>query len=991
MSIEREPENKSKIQNTEALPETAQKKPGRLQRITQAIRKKMTPFNIILATSVAAHSYLFDEATGAIAERAGLETKMLIAGKGSTIKQVLRQDLKLKQDRDARRTISSRINKKEIEEFEERIQPVLTGKTNSLQSLHGQFSPDQLYAKHEELVMSVSPANIAKGQAFMEANYRKLNEQTNQGKWDRDFLISMVQTLTPGKAYESGRSSVFEANALGMVPGTVNCDGKAGTLITWISKYYPQELKNIRAEKFGDHIRMLYNLHGQIYVLEPGVAKFPDAKTQEKGSITMPLAGYLAHKIAGLPLSEVEGITKHGAKVTKTGEIQIVLSDAKKPFRFRIQKSFGIMTGAIPVGNFSSDAERIKGMLNQGQSSTAEYFYEADDGFISPSKSNSADLEESSASEPKPSQEIKAEKEESPQPVNTPEESKSLAEEIEKSKEESPLKVDPEELKKVLEERQERAQKNEESLANPNTSSSMNGSTKAEGVMEVEILKEEILDEEKIQAELTRYRKLRNGPAPEVSAQNFSAFETLIGSERTKTFRALFPNFDLSILKTLDPGQQDNPQVDFIKSLTSEEQEALQKAVASFEKPEFLDLSKYSTWTPKAAEIVLSSGESINSDETSPYFNGVNDFLSIRTVTPELGKVLATSGKVIYIRLSALTPESAKIIAKAKHAPAILIDRANPQVILQALAQAGASEYRFLTNSGIDEELSKYLAAIPAKIHILNQKANDDSKVTRSAIQVLSQREHQTVLSADQKYYTAKLLKDNVDFNTSHGLIFGDEINLPVEQMDADMAKIAVEKRKKAIFPALKSISPSVAHELATCDEVDLPGLKVLSGKSAEQLAEGKNLTLPGVILTLENLKPFESHTGELKIIGQILGRQASVYAIKQHDPRAAAYIAFKEKYEQRLKIWQALLKHQGPLFFNIDEALTQEMFTAICARKGKTIFSGIPRYIQTDSKDAGLEEQTQKIFTLLLTAQGEISFQMEEVEQMWQEFKRNH
>lgn len=129
------------------------------------------------------------------------------------------------------------------------------------------FSYSQAYFEMERLSQGVSPEVINSAKGFFSWKINDLQKEKPQ-KPTKEFLIKILQTFTPGKAYESTRTSAMESLALKVAPGTQNCKSRSKILIMALNELYPDRKDDILVQTFGDHTRIIFQTDQKKWVME---------------------------------------------------------------------------------------------------------------------------------------------------------------------------------------------------------------------------------------------------------------------------------------------------------------------------------------------------------------------------------------------------------------------------------------------------------------------------------------------------------------------------------------------------------------------------------------------------------------------------------------------------------------------------------------------------------------------------------------------------
>jgi hypothetical protein len=125
-------------------------------------------------------------------------------------------------------------------------------------------------------------------------------------------LKKLVSAMMPDGSYERTKSSATRSLFEGLGKKSQNCVARTRLMVMATARKYPSLQKQIYIQKFGDHVRALFEINGKRYVLEGGVAEFPDNETKEKKNEVMPFEVWLA-LYGGHKRSEFEDrIERHG-------------------------------------------------------------------------------------------------------------------------------------------------------------------------------------------------------------------------------------------------------------------------------------------------------------------------------------------------------------------------------------------------------------------------------------------------------------------------------------------------------------------------------------------------------------------------------------------------------------------------------------------------------------------------------------------------------
>lgn len=334
---------------------------GTVKIIINKIRQKIGPLGLGLGIAMLGHGYLL---RGLVTEKASdiaFDVSVSVSDLSDEEKAYLISQHNIVQKRNAQRLPRILANEDKLEQFREEIGEIADGKRGSVENFNGKHSPKMLIFRNEQLTYGLEDGLMFRGEKIFEKKMKQL-EEVKPDEPSPQFLAMVTRTFAPGRAYEFTRSSAVESLALNLSKFSQNCDARAKNIVMALSELYPNRLNDIYLEKFGDHIRVLFQIGGERYVMEGKVEIYPYQKASEMPSVITPLSGYIANEIAEVSLNKIEGLEFHNTEATGGKEFSMAITDAKNPF------SLGDLSIYAKLGNYGSLKKAIQISLKRSRS-----------------------------------------------------------------------------------------------------------------------------------------------------------------------------------------------------------------------------------------------------------------------------------------------------------------------------------------------------------------------------------------------------------------------------------------------------------------------------------------------------------------------------------------------------------------------------------------------------------------------------------------------
>jgi hypothetical protein len=139
------------------------------------------------------------------------------------------------------------------------------------------------------------PEEIAqKAKENLDQSVYKLEEEkkkeTNPDRPSPQMLQKIITELTPGPAYEKTQSKALVSLATrGPEVQNQNCNARAKIIVMALERLYPKLKGKIYQQEFDDHVRILFNIDGDVvtgetYVMEEGVSLLSQSPDKDKAS-----------------------------------------------------------------------------------------------------------------------------------------------------------------------------------------------------------------------------------------------------------------------------------------------------------------------------------------------------------------------------------------------------------------------------------------------------------------------------------------------------------------------------------------------------------------------------------------------------------------------------------------------------------------------------------------------------------------------------------
>lgn len=337
------------------------KKGGKFRKAASFLRRKLlTPFTVSLGISAAGIGYAARDPVKSEMSEVAFQVALATAPITDQQKAFLNNQHEIVKERNKKRQRVIWEYREEADDFFDNVEEIADGSLSSLENFRGAYSPDRLVIQADIYRYGIVPSVVAKSDNFLERKLkflatRKPDEPTPA------FIRSLIPIFAPQKAYEFTRSSAVESLAVDVGKLSQNCDARAKIFIVALCRLYPNQLKNIFVQTFGDHVRVLFKIGNEMYILEGRGEKFPDKKTLEKPNFVVPLTGYLAKKYAGVATNKLEGGKFYGPDEESVDNFRMTITDSMDPF------TFDDYFLSVQLGNFGSLEEDMNLALNRAQ------------------------------------------------------------------------------------------------------------------------------------------------------------------------------------------------------------------------------------------------------------------------------------------------------------------------------------------------------------------------------------------------------------------------------------------------------------------------------------------------------------------------------------------------------------------------------------------------------------------------------------------------
>ncbi len=140
-------------------------------------------------------------------------------------------------------------------------------------------------------------------------------------------LKLMAEIFMPAGSYDRTKSSAISTLAKNLCENSQNCVARARIIAMELATKYPKLQKYIFFQKYGDHIRVVFEFKDRRVIIDSGeVTSFPDAVTNNFKNIVMPLDVWLAI-YAGIPRKNFVDRIEHYGPDKKTTEDYARMTD----------------------------------------------------------------------------------------------------------------------------------------------------------------------------------------------------------------------------------------------------------------------------------------------------------------------------------------------------------------------------------------------------------------------------------------------------------------------------------------------------------------------------------------------------------------------------------------------------------------------------------------------------------------------------------------
>jgi len=176
---------------------------------------------------------------------------------------------------------AGRVDKQKLEEYKKNL---LERLENGEKILYRDF-----VFELELLGLGIDPAVIEEAKKIFMEEMAQL-EKMKPSVPTREFLqkvVNLSESDEKNNAYEPTRTSLAEYLVRKKQGKRGNCKARGKYQAMAVEYLYPERRKDILLQKFGDHIRALFEVDENIYVMEPGVQIL--TKDDLKGTITFTL------------------------------------------------------------------------------------------------------------------------------------------------------------------------------------------------------------------------------------------------------------------------------------------------------------------------------------------------------------------------------------------------------------------------------------------------------------------------------------------------------------------------------------------------------------------------------------------------------------------------------------------------------------------------------------------------------------------------------
>ncbi len=162
----------------------------------------------------------------------------------------------------------------------------------------------------ELLGLGIDPKDIEKAKAVFLEEMQALDKE-KPAVPTREFLqkvVGLSEKDEKNDAYEPTRTSLAEYLVRKKEGKRGNCKARGKYQAMALEYLYPERRKDILLQKFGDHIRALFEVGNDIYVMEPGVQMLK--KEDLKGTITFTLDEYMLSTAGKKIVKHVDEVPK---------------------------------------------------------------------------------------------------------------------------------------------------------------------------------------------------------------------------------------------------------------------------------------------------------------------------------------------------------------------------------------------------------------------------------------------------------------------------------------------------------------------------------------------------------------------------------------------------------------------------------------------------------------------------------------------------------
>ncbi len=311
----------------EEIPQKVEEPPGKLPKLSRIKRiKKSLKENFRMLTaltlSTAMASYALRDPIKLEIFETGFQIQVALSSMGPDEKKTKIATFKSTRARHRRRLPNIIAHEKEQKDYLKNVRQVVDGSINSIQNLNGDFSPRHIIHEYERLVFGVSDVETKNGELGTDELLTQLRKIAPEEP-TVEFLEIARKIIAPSQAYDESRSLSLDSRGLDYfgIERRQNCVARAKDWIIALSELWPDRKDKIYIQRFMNHIRVLYEIDDEKYVLEGIIPMFPDKISKRLPTAIMPLSGYLAD-LVGTKMNKIEGVYYAGP-IIKIGRLPV--------------------------------------------------------------------------------------------------------------------------------------------------------------------------------------------------------------------------------------------------------------------------------------------------------------------------------------------------------------------------------------------------------------------------------------------------------------------------------------------------------------------------------------------------------------------------------------------------------------------------------------------------------------------------------------------